>query len=152
MHRNVKRAYPAAQNTVEFLIVHVGERDEVAHHQRQTPIIVLDVERIAHTRGHLVNEAEDAMVVAGPGFGNDTLIQRETEWFPVLLVHVKHRAFAICAQDLHGKTFLRGQRLIVDLVDDRFAGDLFQLVAFFEPEPFGNGAGSDVDNGTGQCA
>ncbi len=43
----------------------VGQRDEVAVQEGQARVVVLEVQRLPHSGGELVDEAEDALVLAG---------------------------------------------------------------------------------------
>ena len=147
---DVQRTDPAAQYAVELPVGDVRHRDEVAHHQRQPPVVVLHVEGAAQVRRHLVDEAEDAVVRAGPRGQHDGLIQRDAQRLPVQLLHL-HGDLAPVPRHGQRKGALRGQRLIVDLVNDGLPGDGEQHIPRADSQPVRDGARLHMGNRTGHA-
>ena len=99
-------------DALKFLVVHIGQRHKIAHHQAHAPVVVLDVKRFAASGRHLVDKAENAVVLADAGFE-----QSVAEIDAQLLI------FVLFAGDLHlfpvvkigdRQIDRRNQRLIVD--------------------------------------
>ena len=149
LHGNEQRADLPADDAVQLVIVDVGHRDVIAHHQGQAPVVILDVEGLAHARRHLIDEAEDAVVLAGAGRGHDGLIQRDAQGFPVLLADVERLLLAADPANDHIKPAVGRQGLIIDLVDDRLSGDGDQLIAFLQAQLFGDGTGLHMGDSGG---
>ena len=61
-----QRAEPLGEHPLEVHLGEAGEGGEVAVEERQPVVVVLQVQAPAHALGQLVDEAELAVVVAGP--------------------------------------------------------------------------------------
>ena len=62
--RDVERAQALLLDAPPVVLAQVGERDEVAEQERVAVVVILDVERAAQARRHLLDEAEWAVVGA----------------------------------------------------------------------------------------
>ena len=80
MNRDIKRGCLSAKNSLKLFLADVGQRDVIAHHQAQTPVVIPDIQRGPHPGGHLVQKAEDAVIFAGPGLQNCLFIQLKPQW------------------------------------------------------------------------
>ena len=149
VHGYVQRADAAADDAIQLRVVNVGHGDVVAHHQRQSPVVILDIERLAHAGRHLVDEAEDAVILARAGIRHDGLIQRQAQRLPIVLPDMQREGFAATA-DLHIEAGAGCQRLIIYLVDDRFPGNGLQQVTGMKADALGDGAGLNVGDGSRQ--
>ena len=103
MHGNVQRTDTAAQDAIEFFIIDVGQGDEIAHHQGKTPVVILHIQGIPHTRRHLVNKAKNTVIVTRARLGNNGLIQGDPQRLPVFLLNMEHVPHAIFMQNLQGQ-------------------------------------------------
>ena len=65
MHRDVDRRNVHLNDAVDVLVAEVGHGDEIAVEEGQAAVVVLEVEGLPHSLGELVDEAEDALVLAG---------------------------------------------------------------------------------------
>lgn len=66
-------------DTVNIRIRQVGERDIVPEEEGKPAVVVLEVEAFAHAGGHLVDEAEDALVFAGVLFVHQVGLEIEAD-------------------------------------------------------------------------
>ena len=92
-------------DALKFLVVHIGQRHKIAHHQAHAPVVVLDVKRFAASGRHLVDKAENAVVLADAGFE-----QSVAEIDAQLLIFVLFPVVKIGDRQIDR----RNQRLIVD--------------------------------------
>ena len=65
MHRDIDRRNVHLNDAVDIVVAEVGHGDEVAVEEGQAAVVVLEVQGLPHTLGELVDEAEDALVLAG---------------------------------------------------------------------------------------
>src|SRR5688500_16625355 len=65
MNADVQRRQPLRLGPLELLLAHVGQRHVVTVQKAEAEVVVHQVQRLAHAFRHLVNEAENALVVAG---------------------------------------------------------------------------------------
>ena len=63
--RNVDRRDVHLDDAVDLMVLHVRHGDIVAEQKGQALVVILEVKALAHTGGHLVDEAEHAVVGAG---------------------------------------------------------------------------------------
>ena len=146
LHGDEQRRHLAADDAVKFVVVDVGHGDVVAHHQGQAPVVVLDVQRLAHSRRHLVDEAEDAVIPARARLGDNRLVKRQPQRLPVLFANVHRARLPACVLHHHVEAFLRGERLIVNLVDNGFTRDGHKFIARYQTEALGNRTGLYMGN------
>ena len=66
MDRHVQRRQPLGDDAFEVCLGETRQGREVAVQEAEPVVVVLEVEAAAHPLGQLVDEAELAMVVAGP--------------------------------------------------------------------------------------
>ena len=126
---NIQRAGMAGENPSKFCLAQVGQRDVVSHHQRQPPVVVLDVERLAHAGRHLVNEAKRAFVAAEARLAHQRGRKDKAKrlFFSLADGDFTRRALRV----LHGQhnAPLCGEKLIIHLVQHRFAVDCAKRIA-----------------------
>ena len=117
MHGDIERGEPLFQNARPLLVGEVGERDIVAVHEGEAEIVVHQVERFAHLFGLLVDEAEDALVLAGV----DLVAQIELEVQSGVLIQPfaqGERQRLPVALDIQFQAGRAGVKAVVQNVDD----------------------------------
>ena len=85
--RNIQRAYPAPENTVELFVIHVCKADIVAHYERKPPVVVLKMQRIASALGHLVYKTEYAFVFAASHLAHQPAFKIYAKRFVFLFIN-----------------------------------------------------------------
>ena len=65
MDRNIDRRDAHLYNTVYIGIRQVGQGNIIAEQKRHAAVVILKIERIAHTGRHLIDETKHAFVFAG---------------------------------------------------------------------------------------
>ena len=60
LHRDIDRGQVEADDPLDILILHICQGDVVSLKERKSGVVVLKVERLTHSRRHLVDKAEDA--------------------------------------------------------------------------------------------
>jgi riboflavin biosynthesis pyrimidine reductase len=108
------------------------EGREVAVQERQAVVVVLHREARSHARRQLVDEAERAVVVAGPHAVEDRAREPEPEGLTRRLAH-DDVALEPAPADLELDARLVRQELVADDVAHRLAVDAQQLVAGEQP-------------------
>ena len=87
---------------------------------------------------HLVNKAENAVVFAHAGIAQHGIAKGNTQGFVVLLMDGVADDPPVPANHLQHARALRGQGLIINLVNQRLTVDLCQGVPFPQSQPVGN--------------
>jgi len=64
MHGNVYRAYAHFYYALNFPFAYVGEGDIIAEKEGQPGVVILEIQALAHSRRHLVDKAEHALIFA----------------------------------------------------------------------------------------
>ena len=124
-----QRAGPAAQDAVKLLIVHIGQRDKVAHHQRHAPVVILDIQRLAAGGRHLIDEAEHALVFAYARGARHAFAKVQPQGNAGRLDQLQLPVAAVRLTNVQDQVASGRQRLIIDLVDDLLAVDGQQGIA-----------------------
>ena len=52
-------------NPVKFVIAHIGESHIISLEKAEACVIILKIQGVPHSRGHLINKAKNAFVPAG---------------------------------------------------------------------------------------
>jgi len=99
--------------------IQVGEGDVIAVEERETVVVVLDVERPAQPRRHLADEAKVAVVAARANFAVEQLgFEGETQSLPVTAIGIQ-RLLPARPFDQEFQLWLGGVELHVDHVAQR---------------------------------
>ena len=109
----------------------VGQGDVVAQQKAQPCVVVLEVQRLAHTRRHLIHKAEHAVVGAGAHLVHQIGVEVQAQVLSLRLVQrygahiarrrfqfdVRHRVVAVKAvvQHVHDGVAVDGQQLFTHL-------------------------------------
>ena len=133
---DIQRRSVATDNPLELLIVHVGQGDEIAHHQGKPPVVVLHVQSLAQSRRHLGDKAEGAIIVAGARTQGHALPEMKPHGLHLVLSDGQMQGLSVPLQ-LHFQLAVGDQRLIVDLVDNVFPVDAQKHVAGENTGPVG---------------
>ena len=62
LHGNIDRRQMESDDPLNILILHICQGDVVSLKERKSGIVILKIERLAHSRRHLVDEAEDTVI------------------------------------------------------------------------------------------
>jgi hypothetical protein len=146
VHRDVEGREPLVEDPLEVGVGEVREGDEVPVHEREDVVVILDEELAAHALRVLVDEAEDAVVVAALRLPR---LELRPERDAVLADALDHPLHAVHAADQDLQLLLGDLRPEVDLVMELHAVDLEEALAGNEAEPLGESAGLDLGNREG---
>ncbi len=86
------------------------------------------------------------MIPARARLGDNRLVERQPQRLPVLFANVHRARLSACVLHHHVEAFLRGERLIVNLVDNGFARNRNKLIARYQTEALGNRTGLYMGN------
>ena len=141
--RHVDGAQALAHDAVQLRIVAAGKGREVAVEEGQADVLILQVERFPEALGHLVHEAEHAVLLA-----DFHLVLGQVH--PDALAAVLHEGLEGAAiRPLQGEFSLvlpGDEELVVQLVQHRLAVDLQQRVARPDPSLLGQATGFHRDD------
>ena len=141
--RDMDGAQAFAHDAVQLGIVAAGERREMAVEKGQADVLVLQVERLPEALGHLVDEAEHAVLLADLHL---VLGQVHADGIAPVF-HEGLEGAAIRSLDEHGGLIVPGDEVLeVQLVQHRLAMDLQQGVTRPEPRLLGQAAGFHRDD------
>ena len=129
MNGDKERGSLSLKNPGKLPVIHIGQGDIITHHHGKAPVIILDVQRIPHAFRHLVNKAEQAVIAAAAWLQRDRLIQAESERFPGGFIDEYLAWISLRVNQVQCQPGSRGKCLVINLVDDLFTVDGFQLFA-----------------------
>jgi len=145
MHRDVERAQTLSEDAVELPRAEVGQGDVVAVQEGEPVVLVAHVQTAPVPLGHLIDEAEDALVAADPRLH---LFGLEAEGLPGSALDANlFRAIAAGTLDDEGELFLRPLEAQVDDVAERNPVQGDDAIAGGEPRTCGGAAGLDRGDG-----
>ena len=135
-----QRGQALGHHPLEVGLGEPGQRGEVAVEKRQPVVVVADVQALAHALGQLVDEAELAVVVAGPDLVEQGGVHLDPERLgPVALDGDRQLEAAPAQVDV--ELGLVGQQLVLDDVSGDLAVHGDDLVAGHDAGPVGGRPG-----------
>ena len=127
LHRNIEGRNVHFEDALHVLLGQIGHGNVVAHQERQPRVIVLDIQRVAHALGQLVDEAEHAAIGAALHLIHQIMLEVQPQRLTLGLAH---------ADIAHGSVLvLHGQR------------DAAVIAVKFEVEHIPNGCAVDFEQG-----
>ena len=116
LKRDVNGRHVIFDDALHIHIRHVGERYIISLQKGKPGIVVLKIERRTHSRGHLVNKAENTLIRAGTVIVHQSVFKNDTKVFFIILINLQQPFFTggFRHQNLH--IFILGQILIVEHV------------------------------------
>ena len=81
LERNIDRFQPVSDNSLNIMVVHVGQRHVIALKKRQTGIVILKIQSIPHSFRHLVDETEHTFISAGAVLIHETFPELHSQFF-----------------------------------------------------------------------
>ena len=145
MDRYVQRSEALLDDPSQVELGEPGQRREVAVEERQPVVVVLQVQRLAHSRGQLIDEAELAVVVAGLHPVEDRRVQPQTERSPGFLDDVETEVETGAAHDKFDLGFV-DELLVLDHIGGQDSVDRHQFVADHEACGRGSTAGHHFED------
>ena len=146
VHRDVERREPLVDDALEFRLGEIREGDEVPVDEREDVVVVLDQELAPHSLGVLVDEAEDAVVVAALGLAR---LEFRPEGNPVLPPSLDLPLRALRVQDAHAEDLLGRLRGEIDLVVQEDVVDGQNALASPDAQPEGQAVRVEIGHGKG---
>ena len=129
VHGDVDGADVQVDDALHLALGEVRERHVVAHEKAQTRVIVLEIQRRTHTRRHLVDEAEHAVVGARVGIVHEVGLKIQPQLAAERLYDVHGVLRPVRTAQAHRKLRVIGVVFVVQHVGDRVAVDGHQPVA-----------------------
>ena len=110
-----------ADDSLNIMVTHVCQCYIVSLDERQSGIVILEIEGISHSRGHLINEAENAVVAAGAVIVHQVLGKFHAQVFFVFLLYLKLPDFSVGFLYLQYHIFLIHQIAVIKYIFNRLA-------------------------------
>ena len=73
-----------ADNPVDIVVAHVGQCNIVSLQEGQTRIVILKIQGGTHSRRHLIDEAENAVVAAGTVLIHELVLECDADFLVIL--------------------------------------------------------------------
>ena len=121
----------------------VCEGDIVAHEEAEAGVVVFEVEGVAAAGGHLVDEAEEAVVGAGAGGVHEVGVEVKAEVFSLGLFYFEGTAEAVGGFEDQDGVGVVAEEAVVEDIDDVVASDGEEFFAGADSGALGGGTGVD---------
>ena len=128
VHGDVDGADVQVDDALHLALGQVCERHIIAHEEAQARIVVLEIQRWAHARRHLVDEAEHAVVGARVGVVHEVGLKVQPQLAAEGLGNVHGVLCPVRAAQAHGQLRVIGVVFIIQHIGDRVAVDGHQPV------------------------
>ena len=76
-------------NSVDIVVIHIGQRNIISLEKGKSGIIILKVERVTHSWRHLIDKAENTAVAAGTVLVHKAVLKSHTEILLIVLLNLK---------------------------------------------------------------
>ena len=129
MYGDVDGADVQVDDALHLALGQVRERHIIAHEEAQARIVVLEIQRRAHPRRHLVDEAEHAVVGARVSVVHEVGLKVQPQLAAEGLGNVHGVLRPVRAAQAHGQLRVIGVVFIIQHIGDRVAIDGHQPVA-----------------------
>ena len=113
MKRNVDRLQTISDNPLHIPVTHICQGNIISLEKRQPGIIIFKIQRIPHSRWHLINKAEDAFIPAGMILIHQALIKCNSQLFIRILFDFQFPFFPILLFNQKQQFFLFHVKLII---------------------------------------
>ena len=104
MDRNVDRCQFKINDTLDVVLLHIGQGHIVSLQEREAGGIVLEIKCFPHARRHLVDETENALVAAGLVITHKSILKGNTQIL-VLIFDLQLPLLSVCPFHQHDHAF-----------------------------------------------
>ena len=129
MYGDVDGADVQVDDALHLTLGQVRERHVIAHEEAQARVVILEIQRRAHARRHLVDEAEHAVVGARVSVVHEVGLKVQPQLAAEGLGNVHGVLCPVRAAQAHGQLRVIGVVFIIQHIGDRVAIDGHQPVA-----------------------
>mgnify|MGYP007000004623 FL=1 len=129
-----------ADNPVDIVVAHVGQCNIVSLQEGQTRIVILKIQGGTHSRRHLIDEAENAVVAAGTVLIHELVLECDADFLVVLFFNLQIPFFPVFLPDREFQIRVVGLEVVIEDVLDNFPVHAEQFISRFEFQFFGNTA------------
>ena len=129
-----------ADNPVDIVVAHVGQCNIVSLQEGQTRIVILKIQGGTHSRRHLIDETENAVVAAGTVLIHELVLECDADFLVVLFFNLQIPFFPVFLPDREFQIGVVGLEMVIKNVLDFFPVDTKQFVSRFQFKLFGNTA------------
>ena len=129
-----------ADNPVDIVVAHVGQCNIVSLQEGQTRIVILKIQGGTHSRRHLIDEAENAVVAAGTVLIHELVLECDADFLVILFFDFQVPFLAVLFPDREFQIRVVGLEVVIEDVLDDFPVHAEQFISRFEFQFFGNTA------------
>lgn len=119
---------------------HVGQCNIVSLQEGQTRIVILKIQGGTHSRRHLIDEAENAVVAAGTVLIHELVLECDADFLVILFFDFQVPFLAVLFPDREFQIRVVGLEVVIEDVLDDFPVHAEQFISRFEFQFFGNTA------------
>ena len=149
MDGDVDRADVHIDDALHLVLGQVRQRDIVAEQERQTAVVILEIQAVTHTGRQLIDEAEDALVAAGALLIHQIIGELQPQFLELLLFDAHGAPVSLRRFHDQLQTRIRDEEAIIQHIVDLAPVDRQQLIARVQTGPRRGRAfvdGSDGDH------
>ena len=108
-----------ADNPVDIVVAHVGQCNIVSLQEGQTRIVILKIQGGTHSRRHLIDEAENAVVAAGTVLIHELVLECDADFLVILFFDFQVPFLAVLFPDREFQIRVVGLEVVIeDVLDD----------------------------------
>ena len=111
-----------ADNPVDIVVAHVGQCNIVSLQEGQTRIVILKIQGGTHSRRHLIDEAENAVVAAGTVLIHELVLECNADFLVILFFDFQIPFLAVLFPDREFQIRVVGLEVVIEDVLDDFPG------------------------------
>ncbi len=128
LNGNINRRQMIPNDSRKIMLLHICQCNIISLKKRQSRIVILKIKRISHSRRHLIDEAENALVGAGTVIGHQAALEFDTKIFIEILVKFPFHLCTILFLDNHINFFILNIKTIIKDIFNILAIDLQDLI------------------------
>ena len=102
-----------ADNPVDIVVAHVGQCNIVSLQEGQTRIVILKIQGGTHSRRHLIDEAENAVVAAGTVLIHELVLECDADFLVVLFFNLQIPFFPVFLPDREFQIGVVGLEMVI---------------------------------------
>ena len=141
MNRDVDGADAQLCDARNLPLRQVGQGDIVPHQEGQAGIVILEIEGLPHTGGHLIHKAEDTPVRAGAGLVHQIGLKIEAQLLPLRLAYPQGAAAAVLSYQGQLQPGVVSKKFIVQHIHNGASVDVGQRLTRPDTRPLGRTVG-----------
>ncbi len=129
MHGNIDRLQAVSDDSLDIILLHIGQCNIISLQKRKPGIIVLKIQRIAHSFRHLIDKTKDAFIPAGLIIIHQSAFKHNAQIFVVVFFDFKFPFFPVRFSDQNSNFLFMNQIMIIKHIFDLLPVDTNQRIS-----------------------